>query len=78
MKLTIEKNIPFPKNSNKELVNALLELEDGDSVFLSYDVYNKTTVSNCLANARMRIAAKGLSIKTIGTKEGRRIWAFKK
>jgi len=77
MKLKIEKNIPFPKKENKELVNALVELNEGDSTFLSYEKFNKTVINNAIASARIRIWAKGLCFKTIGEETGRRIWVFK-
>lgn len=77
MKLIIEKNVPFPKITSKELVNALFNLKEGDCVFLSYEDFNKTLVLNCIASARIRISSKGLCFKTIGEEKGRRLWVFK-
>jgi hypothetical protein len=76
--LSIERNIPFPKKQSKELVNFLISLNDGDSVFLNYEDFNKTVVNNSIACARIRILSKGLSIRTVGQSNGRRVWAFKR
>jgi hypothetical protein len=78
MELKVESNVPFPKKINKELVDALVSLNEGDSVFLNYEQFNRTIISNCVASARIRILAKGLCFKTIGEENGRRVWVFKK
>lgn len=76
MNLKVERNIPFPKKTASELVNFILNLNDGDSIYLKYDEFNKTIITNCLANVRVRIAAKGLMIKSLGDNDGRRVWVF--
>lgn len=77
MKLKIEKGIPYTPKVSKELSNALLELKHGDSVFLSYDEFTRTTITNSIASARVRIVAKGLTLKSISDDHGRRVWAIK-
>lgn len=77
MGLKIEKNVPYPVNNTKELVAELLKLKEGDSVLFKFEDYSKTLLTNCIANARSKMAMKGLQIKSISNSEGRRIWVFK-
>ena len=76
MKLKVERNVPYPKDASKELVNAILALKKGDSVFLGYDEFNKTTIQNSIANSRIRLLSKGLKMKSVGDINGKRIWIF--
>ena len=75
--IKIEKNIPYPTSKRKQLMNDLMTMTEGDSALLSYDELTKTTISNCIANARLRMAGKGLHIKTLSENNGLRIWVFK-
>lgn len=77
MKLKIETGIPIPNNKSKELSQALSEMKDGQSVYLSYEEFTKTEISNCISSARLRLLGRGLSLRTIGNSNGRRVWVFK-
>lgn len=78
MKLKIEKNIPIPNRINKELSNALISLNEGDSVYLKFSEFTRSSMDSCIANARQRIMGKGLCLTMMSDKEGRRVWAVKK
>lgn len=75
--LQIEKNVPIPPKKSKMIVDTILSMEEGDSLFISYDEFNKTDVINGIANARLRIMGKGLKIKSERQIEGTRIWIYK-
>lgn len=77
MKLQVKRNIPFPQKVSKELTQALSELNAGDYVFVPYEGLTPTIVSNCVSSARLRVIKRGLIIKTIGDRDGRRIWVLK-
>lgn len=74
--LKIEKNVPIPPKKSKIIVGTILTMEDGDSLFISYDEFNKTDIGNAINNARLRIAGKGLKIKSQKQSSGTRIWIY--
>lgn len=75
--LKIEKNVPIPSKKSKMIVDTILSMEEGDSLFISYDEFNKTDVINGIANARTRIIANSLKIKSERQIDGTRIWIYK-
>ncbi len=77
IKLNVEKNVPIPSTKLKELMDELCKLNEGDSVYLEYSDFTKTVIVNCMANLRIRMAARGLTVKTIGDVNGKRIWILK-
>lgn len=77
MNIKIEKGIPHPIDHKKPLIDLILSMEDGDSIYISYQDFTRTDASNCIANARARILSKGMSLKTVGDANGKRVWAFK-
>lgn len=74
--LKIEKNIPIQKKVTSEIVETILMMEEGDSLFLSYEAFTKTDITNSLANGRIRIQWKGLKLKSCKEINGLRIWAY--
>ncbi len=77
MDLKIERDIPFPNHTGKELVSTLMTLKDGDSVYLDYQQFTKTIVLNAIANVRNRMIAKGVCLKTVAERDGKRVWCLK-
>lgn len=75
MNLVVIRNLP-PENKKRELVNALMKLNHGDSTYLSYSEYTKTNIGNCIASARIRIGERKIVLRTQADKGGRIIWAY--
>ena len=75
MPLKIEKDIPLFNKPSKELVNVLLQMKDGDSLFVSYDEFPKSLYHSCIASARIRGIANNIKYVTRGTTGGVRVWA---
>lgn len=75
--LKIEKNVPITPKKSKVIVDTILTMEDGDSLFISYNEFNKTDITNGIANARLRIMAKALKIKSEKQVDGTRIWIYR-
>lgn len=78
MELKIDKNVPYPSNSNKELVDALMGLNVGESTYLYYADFSKTTIRLSINTVRIRMKNKNRCIKTLGDAWGIRIWVFPK
>jgi hypothetical protein len=56
------------------LINLLLELNEFESVFLSYNNYQKNTINNAVYNARIKLLSKGLKLNSRSQSDGKIIW----
>lgn len=77
MPLQIEKNVPIYNKPTKDLINLILSMQDGDSLFIPLTDYDKSKTRSCIANARFHL--KGLNLKLITRTEplGTRVWVVK-
>lgn len=76
--IKIEKGIPYQKNNTTEIIDVIRKMSPGDSVYLLYNVFNKTEVKNAVASARIRVIKLGLCLKVNSDFSGMRVWAFKR
>lgn len=79
-KFKIEKGVPIPSSLYSDLLNTLLVMGDGDSVFVSIEIMPISYVRSCLGNSRLRMKNRdnGFAIKSVSDITGIRVWCIKK
>ena len=69
-----KKQCNIPKIKPLDLISLLLELNEFESVFLSYTNYQKNTINNAVYNARIKLLSKGLKLNSRSQSDGKIVW----